>query len=101
MRGVNVMIETTITCPSCSTEIKLTESLAAPLIRATREEYDAKIARKDAEVARRETDLKTQLAAVQKARESIDAQVAEKLKAERESIAAEEGKKAKAAAAAD
>lgn len=95
------MTEPKITCPSCSTEIKLTESLAAPLIRATREEYDTKIARKDAEVARREADLKTQLAAVEKARESVDAQVAEKLKAERQGIAAEEGKKAKAAAAAD
>jgi hypothetical protein len=95
------MNEPKITCPSCSTEIKLTESLAAPIIRATREEYDAKIARKDAEVARREADLKAQLAAVEKARESIDVQVAEKLEAERQTIAAEEGKKAKAAVAAD
>ena len=50
------MTEPTITCPSCSTEIKLTESLAAPLIRATREEYEAKIARKDAELTRREDE---------------------------------------------
>ena len=60
-----------------------------------------RIARKDAEVARREADLKAQLVAVEKARESIDDQVAEKLKAERQVIAAEEGKKAKAAAATD
>jgi len=46
----NEMIEPTITCPSCSTQLKLTESLAAPLIRATREEYDAKIAEKDADI---------------------------------------------------
>jgi hypothetical protein len=37
------MTEPTITCPSCSTEITPTESLAAPLIRATREEYEARI----------------------------------------------------------
>lgn len=30
------MTEPTITCPSCKTEIKLTESLAAPLIESTR-----------------------------------------------------------------
>ena len=29
------MTEPTITCPKCKTEIKLTESLAAPLIEAT------------------------------------------------------------------
>lgn len=52
------MTEPTITCPSCSMEIKLTESLAAPLIRATREEYEAKIARKDAEVSKRDAELK-------------------------------------------
>jgi hypothetical protein len=30
------MSEPTITCPNCKSEIKLTESLAAPLIDATR-----------------------------------------------------------------
>jgi len=95
------MTEPTITCPSCSTEIKLTESLAAPLIRATREEYEAKIARKDADLSKRETDLKTRLEAVEQARQSIDNQVLEKLDAGRAAIAAEEARKAKAAAAAD
>jgi hypothetical protein len=95
------MTEPTITCPSCSTEIKLTESLAAPLIRATREEYEAKIARKDAELSKRETELKAQFDAVEHARESIDEQVLEKLEAGRAAIAAEEARKAKAAVAAD
>ena len=31
------MSEPTIVCPSCKTEIKLTESLAAPLIESTRQ----------------------------------------------------------------
>ena len=35
--------EPTIICPNCSTEIKLTESLAAPLIQTVRKEYEAKI----------------------------------------------------------
>jgi len=95
------MTEPKITCPSCSTEIKLTESLAAPLIRATREEYEARIARKDAEVMRREAEIKAQLAAVEEARESIHEEVAKRLKEGRQAIAAEEAKKAKAAAAAD
>ena len=35
------MTEPTITCPKCKEEIKLTESLAAPLIAATRHEMKA------------------------------------------------------------
>ena len=34
------MTEPTITCPSCKSEIKLTESLAAPLIAATRAQFE-------------------------------------------------------------
>src|SRR5215831_9171588 len=95
------MAEPTITCPSCSAEIRVTESLAAPLIQATREEYEARIARKDAEVTRREADIKVKLAAIDKDRQSIEQQVAEKLEAGRRAIAAEEARKAKAAAAVD
>jgi hypothetical protein len=95
------MTEPTITCPNCSTEIKVTESLAAPLIRATREEYEAKIARKDVEVSRREAEVREKVAAVEQARQAIDEQVLEKLEEGRVAIAAEEARKAKAAAAAD
>ncbi|WP_338692449.1 DUF2130 domain-containing protein [Bradyrhizobium sp. 26S5] len=95
------MTEPVIACPSCSTEIKLTESLAAPLIRATREEYEARIARKDAEVLRREASIKEQLAAVEKARQAVDQLVAVKLREGRQAIAAEEALKAKDAAADD
>ena len=34
------MVEPTITCPSCKKEIKLTESLTAPVIEATRREME-------------------------------------------------------------
>lgn len=95
------MTEPTISCPSCSTEIKLTESLAAPLIRATRDEYETRLARKDAEVSRREDDIKSKQAAIEKAWEAIDQQVAQKLDAARDEIAVEEARKAKAAAALD
>ena len=53
------------------------------------------------EVLRREAEIKAQLAAVEEARQSIDEQVAEKLKEGRQAIAAEEARKAKAAVAAD
>lgn len=95
------MAEPTITCPSCSTEIPLSESLAAPLIRATREEYEARIARKDTEVTRREAEVKAQLAAIDQERKTIQDQVAGKLEAGRKAIAAEEARKARVAAAGD
>ena len=95
------MNEPTITCPSCATEIKLTESLAAPLIEATRQEYEAKVAKKEREVAAREASLRDQHKALEQARNAIDEQVAEKLRSERSAIAAEEAKKAKLAASSD
>jgi hypothetical protein len=52
------MTEPTITCPNCKTEIKLTESLAAPLIESTRQRYERQLTAKDAEVAVREAALR-------------------------------------------
>lgn len=95
------MTDPTITCPTCGTAIKLTESLAAPLIESTRLQYEKKIADKDADVARREAAIKDQQTALAKSRETINEQVAEKLKAERSVIAAEEAKKAKTLLGAD
>ena len=95
------MTEPTVTCPNCKTEIKLTESLAAPLIEATRRGFEQRLAQKDAEVAKRETEIKNREEALAKAKEAIDDQVAEKLKLERSKISADEAKKAKAASASD
>ncbi len=91
------MTEPTITCPSCSIEIKLTESLAAPLLLATRKELEEKIAAKDADVAKREEALKAQQKTLEEARAAIDEQVSTKLRAERSNIAADEARKAKLA----
>ena len=43
------MNDATITCPHCHTEIKLTESLAAPLLETTRQQYEKRLSDKDAE----------------------------------------------------
>jgi hypothetical protein len=94
-------VEATIACPSCSTEIKLTESLAAPLIHATRQEYDAKFADKEREVSARENAIRDQQRLVEQARKSIDEQVAARLISERAAISREEAKKAKLASASD
>ncbi len=95
------MIEPIIICPNCSIEIKVTESLAAPLIQATRKKYETKIAEKEADVSKREAALRGQQKAVADAKKAIDEQVAERLDIERKSIAEEAGKKAKSFFASD
>jgi hypothetical protein len=95
------MTEPTIICPNCKIEIKLTESLAAPLLAATKQDFDKRLARKDTEIAKRESTLREGEAALAKAKEAVDDQVAEKLKHERTRIVAEEAKKAKLVAAND
>ena len=95
------MTEPTITCPNCKTEIKLTESLAAPLIETTRKEYEKRLSQKDADIAKRETAMREKEEALSKAKEAIDEQVAEKVKLERAQIVTEEAKKARLAVATD
>lgn len=89
------MAEPTIICPNCKTEIKLTESLAAPLIDSTRREYEKRLAQKDADVAKRDAALREREETLSRAQQTIDEQVTEKLKLERGKIAVEEAKKAK------
>jgi hypothetical protein len=93
------MTEPTITCPSCKTEIKLTESLAAPLLEATKRDFKQRLAQNEAESVKREAGIREREAALSKEKEALDEQVAEKLKGERTRIAAEESKKAKLAVA--
>jgi len=99
------MTEPTIICPNCKTEIKLTESLAAPLIEATRKQYEEQLAQKDSDIAAREKAAREKEKELTEARARLDEQVADQvakqLKADRTRIAAEEAKKAKLAAATD
>ena len=70
------MNEPVIQCPTCRTEIKLTESLAAPLIAQSRRQFEQTLAAKDAEVAKREAALKTKEGELAAAKASVDEQVA-------------------------
>ena len=99
------MTEPTITCPNCKTEIRLTESLAAPLIAATRKQFEERLSQKDAEVAKREESIREKEKQILEAKRNLDEQVADQvaaqLKAERVQVVAEESKKAKLASAAE
>jgi hypothetical protein len=83
------MSEPTIVCPNCKTEFKLNESLAAPLIAATRQQYEQKMAVKDADVAKREAAIREQQENLLKEKEAIDEQISAKLKVERDRITIE------------
>jgi hypothetical protein len=95
------MNEPVITCPNCKTEVKLTESLAAPLLASIRAQYEEKLSQKDADIARREASLRAEQATLAKAKDSIDEEVAKKLAEQRQLIAEDEAKKARRLLSAD
>lgn len=89
------MQEPTIICPNCSTEIKLTESLAGPLLEATKLKYEGKLKEQEEGFHEREQTLRVQEAELQKAKDDLEHQLEERLKKQRATIAEEEKKKAK------
>src|SRR3954453_21024347 len=99
------MTEPLISCPRCKAEIPLTESLAAPLINATRQQYEQQLLQKDAEIAKRELGIRERERGVAEAKRTLDdqiaTQVAIQLNSERSRLIAEETRKAKLAAAAE
>jgi hypothetical protein len=60
-----------ITCPHCKAEVRLTESLAAPLVEATRAQYEAKLQAERAAIAK---------AATEKARLAMEADLDQRAK---------------------
>ncbi|MGY2808723.1 DUF2130 domain-containing protein [Bradyrhizobium sp. USDA 4506] len=93
--------EPTLHCPNCNHEIRLTESLAAPLLAETRQRFNEQLASKDAEVARKTEVLQQEREKLQKDREEVEDQVAKRLAAERGQLVAAEAKKAREVAAAE
>jgi hypothetical protein len=89
------MNEPIITCPNCKTEIRLTEQLAAPLLAEERVRYEQTIENMRSANTRRESELREREAAISKARDEIEGQVAAKLQQARAGIATEEARKAK------
>ncbi len=99
------MTEATIICPNCRTEIPLTESLAAPMLAATRRQFEQQLAQKDEDIAKREQGLRDKEKQLADAKRTLDEQIADQvaaqLKAERARVIAEEARKAKLASAAE
>ena len=89
------MIEPVIECPHCHKEIKLTESLAAPLVEATRLEFEAKLAERDLGIARREAELRAGEQSLAAARQHVEEEIQEGIRQQRPTLAAEEANKAR------
>ena len=89
------MTDPQIICPHCRTGIKLTESLAAPMIAASRKQFEAQLAAKEADFGRREAELRQTQDDLAKARATLDEQVAAKVSAERVAITEAEASKAR------
>jgi hypothetical protein len=83
------MTDPIITCPNCKTDIKLTESLAGPLLESTRQKYEKILADKDADLAEQ---LKTERAGIAAAetKKARDAVAIELAKAQEERAATDE-----------
>lgn len=88
------MAEPTISCPRCKSDIKLTESLAAPLVEATRREYERRLEQNNLECARREEAVRQQEQNLLKAKQEWKAAEQERFRQERERIAEEESRRA-------
>jgi hypothetical protein len=97
--------EQTIGCPQCGYEMKVTESLAAPLIAAVERKYQQQMREQQAAIAGREQEVLTRSAALERqvadAERLMAEQVRVRLDAERKQVAAEEADRAKQMVAAE
>ena len=104
LRGEN-MTEPTIFCPCCKTEIALTESLAAPLIAAAKRQFEERLSRKDAEIARRERAVLEKDEQLEESKRNLELRIANqvetRLTSERLRISSEESRRANLAASAE
>src|ERR1700739_1038613 len=75
--------EPTLRCPNCDHEIRLTESLAAPLLAETRQRFQEQLAVKDAEVSRKTEALRLEREQLARDRDQVEEQVSKRLVTER------------------
>jgi hypothetical protein len=80
----NNVIDPQIVCPNCNTQIKLTVSLAAPLIAETRKQFESQPPKRPTSAAARPGSGKSRTTS--RTRETLDEQVASKLEVERAAI---------------
>ncbi|WFU24973.1 DUF2130 domain-containing protein [Bradyrhizobium sp. CB1717] len=90
-----------ITCPKCNHRIRLTESLAAPLLEAERRLFRSQLDSKDAEYQQKAEELRRKDEALDRARSAMDAEIAQRVQATSGQIRAVEQRRAQEAASAE
>lgn len=80
------MTDPRISCPHCNSEIKLTESLAAPLIAQTRAAYEQRLKEQQSQLAAREQELLQRQTEIAHAQANLDEVLAEQLQKERQAL---------------
>ena len=95
------MEEPTIECPSCGTEIKLTESLAGPLIEATRMEYEEKLTAQNQKFEAREHAIISKEIELAEAQAAQNEKLQDLIEVERGKIVEDEKRKARSLATAE
>lgn len=95
------MNEPTITCPNCKSDIKLTESLAGPLVEQTRLAFVEQLSAKDQLVAQAHAEVAAEKKRIELERQAIDATLSARLDEARKQIAVDEAERAKRVVAAD
>jgi hypothetical protein len=84
----------TIVCPKCQAEIRLTDSLSAPILEEARKSFAAELTNKDAQLERLKRENQDQTQAFQRREKELDAEMEKRLNAARLEIAQAEAKKA-------
>jgi hypothetical protein len=91
--------EQTVPCPQCGYDVKVSESLAAPLIAAVERKYQQQMREQQASLAGREQEVANRCAELEKEAAESERRLAEQLQvrldAERKQLAAEETERAK------
>jgi hypothetical protein len=91
--------EQTMECPQCGYVMKVTESLAAPLIAAVERKYQQQMREQQTAIAGREQEVATRTAELEKqamdAERRVTEQVRARLESERKQLAAEEAERAR------
>ena len=95
------MNEPTITCPNCKSDIKLTESLAGPLVEQTRLAFAEQLSAKDQMVTQAHAEVAAEKKRIELERQAIDATLSARMDEARKQIAADEAERAKRVVAAD
>ena len=88
------MTDATIACPRCGTEIRLDEQLAAPFLKATRDDFEKRLADKDLAVTKKIAALSEREAQIASAEQSFETRLNARLAIACAEISDDEARKA-------